>query len=174
MFTSRAEFRLSLRQDNADRRLTKIGRDIGLVDDARWARFENKMDAIARGRKLLNEIRTPVATLAVLLRRPEVTWESLRLEHSALNEIPADAAMQLEIDQKYEGYVTRQDQEIERNRRLADRRIPTTFNYERLTSLRTEAREKLTRVRPITVAQASRISGITPADIALLMIHLDG
>ncbi|MDZ4820487.1 MAG: tRNA uridine-5-carboxymethylaminomethyl(34) synthesis enzyme MnmG [Planctomycetota bacterium] len=174
MFTSRAEYRLSLRQDNADRRLTPLGRSTGLVDDARWQRYETKIAEIARVNTLLEETRVEGVTLAKLFRRTETTWQELVDRLPELAAVPTEIAEQIEYDTKYEGYITRQEQDVERQRRLAERRIPDSFDYARLNQLRTEAREKLLRVRPVTVAQASRISGITPADIALLMIHLDG
>ncbi|MDX1961558.1 MAG: tRNA uridine-5-carboxymethylaminomethyl(34) synthesis enzyme MnmG [Pirellulales bacterium] len=174
MFTSRAEFRLSLRQDNADRRLTPLGRKIGLVDDQRWHRLEKKLAEIAQGLQILEQTKTADGPLTKFVRRPEVTWEEVVARAPKLAPLSTAAARQIEYDLKYEGYIVRQDEEVERTRRLAERKIPTTFDYARITSLRTEAREKLTRVRPLTIAQASRISGITPADVALLMIHLDG
>jgi tRNA uridine 5-carboxymethylaminomethyl modification enzyme len=174
MFTSRAEYRLSLRQDNADRRLTALGRRIGLVDDARWQRFEKKVSEIDRAVVLLESNRTDEGTLLKLLRRPETTWEQLAARLPELEAVSTEVARQVEYDVRYEGYIARQEQEIERHRRLADRRIPASFDYGRITQLRVEAREKLNRVRPLSVAQASRISGITPADVALVMIHLDG
>jgi tRNA uridine 5-carboxymethylaminomethyl modification enzyme len=172
MFTSRAEYRLTLRHDNADRRLTPLGRRVGLVDDVRWQRFEAKLTAIENAMALLEA--TAGEPLLKMLRRPETTWSDLVDRSPQLAEIPAEAARQVECDIKYEGYVARQNDEIERQRRMAERRIPPSFDYSRITQLRAEAREKLIRVRPITVAQASRISGITPADVALMMIHLDG
>jgi tRNA uridine 5-carboxymethylaminomethyl modification enzyme len=174
MFTSRAEYRLSLRQDNADRRLTSLGRRVGLVDFARWNRFQNKLAEIQRVTALLESSRSGDATLLRLLRRPETTWSGLVEEFPELSAISSEVARQIEYDVKYEGYIARQEQEIERHRRLAERRIPESFDYGRITQLRVEAREKLNRVRPLSVSQASRISGITPADVALLMIHLDG
>jgi tRNA uridine 5-carboxymethylaminomethyl modification enzyme len=173
MFTSRAEYRLTLRHDNADRRLTPLGRRVGLVDNVRWQRFEAKLTAIENAMALL-EATQAGEPLLKMLRRPETTWSDLVDRSPQLAEIPAEAARQVECDIKYEGYVARQNDEIERQRRMAERRIPPSFDYSRITQLRAEAREKLIRVRPITVAQASRISGITPADVALMMIHLDG
>jgi len=173
MFTSRAEYRLSLRQDNADRRLTPLGHRVGLVDPLRWQRFEQKLAEIDRLKILLENTRAGDASCLKLLRRPEASWQHIVDMLPELATVPLQVARQIEYDVKYEGYVARQEQEIERNRRLADRRIPESFDYARLTQLRAEAREKLDRVRPVSVAQASRISGITPADVALLMIHLD-
>jgi tRNA uridine 5-carboxymethylaminomethyl modification enzyme len=173
MFTSRAEYRLTLRHDNADRRLTPLGRHVGLVDNARWERFQAKLAAIESAIALL-EATQAGEPLLKMLRRPETTWSDLVDRKPQLADIPAEAARQVEYDVKYEGYVARQNDEIERQRRMAERRIPPSFDYSRITQLRAEAREKLIRVRPITLAQASRISGITPADVALMMIHLDG
>jgi tRNA uridine 5-carboxymethylaminomethyl modification enzyme len=174
MFTSRAEYRLSLRQDNADRRLTPLGRRVGLVDEARWRRFEQKLTEMDRAKSLLERARCGDVTLLKLLRRPETTWHDMVERLTELQTVDNEVARQIEYDVKYEGYIARQHQEIERQRRLADRRIPESFDYGRIAQLRVEAREKLNRVRPLSVAQASRISGITPADVALLMIHLDG
>jgi tRNA uridine 5-carboxymethylaminomethyl modification enzyme len=173
MFTSRAEYRLSLRHDNADRRLTPPGRRIGLVDQSRWQRFEQKSAEIERLTGLLATARSGDTAMLKLLRRPETDWSDLVERLPELSGVPTEVARQIEYDAKYEGYIARQEQEVERNRRLADRRIPESFDFARLTQLRAEAREKLLRVRPLSVAQASRISGITPADVALLMIHLD-
>ena len=174
MFTSRAEYRLSLRQDNADRRLTALGRRVGLVDQPRWQRFEQKLAEIDRVMALLETARSSETTLLKFLRRPEANWADLAERLPELSAVSAEVARQIEYDAKYEGYIARQEQEVERNRRLADRRIPDSFDYASLTQLRSEAREKLLRVRPRSIAQASRISGITPTDVALLMIHLDG
>ena len=174
MFTSRAEFRLSLRQDNADRRLTALGRQIGLVDDSRWQRFEKKEAEIVRVLALLESTRGGEITLAKLLRRPETGWADLVSHCSALSEVPTDVARQIEYDLKYAGYLVRQEAEVARVQRLHEKRIPESFNYAALGQLRTEAREKLTKVRPMSLAQASRISGITPADVALLLVHLEG
>jgi tRNA uridine 5-carboxymethylaminomethyl modification enzyme len=174
MFTSRAEYRLSLRQDNADRRLTSVGHRVGLVDLARWNRFQNKLAEIERVTAVLESSRAGDATLLKLLRRPEMTWSLLIDQRPELSAVTNEVARQIEYDVKYEGYIVRQEQEIERHRRLAERRIPESFDYGRIAQLRVEAREKLNRVRPLSLSQASRISGITPADVALLMIHLGG
>jgi tRNA uridine 5-carboxymethylaminomethyl modification enzyme len=173
MFTSRAEYRLSLRQDNADRRLTPLGQRVGLVDTNRWQRFERKLAEIERASALLESTRAGDVSLMKLLRRPETSWHDLVQLLPELAAVPTDVARQVEYDSRYEGYVARQEQEVDRQRRLADKRIPATFEYAHIPQLRVEAREKLSRVRPISLAQASRISGITPADVALLMIHLD-
>jgi tRNA uridine 5-carboxymethylaminomethyl modification enzyme len=174
MFTSRAEFRLLLRHDNADRRLTPIGRDAGLVDDARWLRLEAKEAEIARSLQLLRGTRFEGITLEQLLRRPEVEWTEVARHQPELAAISREAATRIVCDLKYEGYVNRQEQQVARQKRLADKRIPESFDFATIHHLRTEAREKLTRVRPVTLAQAGRISGITPADMALVLAHLEG
>jgi tRNA uridine 5-carboxymethylaminomethyl modification enzyme len=174
MFTSRAEFRLLLRHDNADRRLTPVGHEFGLVDEDRWRRLQTKQAEIITAIELLKENRFDGVTLDQLLRRPETEWSEVVAREPRLAAISREAAIQVVFDLKYEGYVSRQEQQVARQRRLADKRIPEWFDYARIGQLRFEAREKLTRVRPVTLAQASRISGITPADVALVMAHLEG
>jgi len=163
---------LLLRQDNADRRLTPVGRQVGLVDDQRWRHLEEKLAAINIVTQTLESFRVDGITLAQLLRRPETTWETItgHLPHVAC--VDAEIADQVTYDVKYAGYVQRQQQQVDRQQRLAEKRIPENFDYARIAHLRTEARQKLTRIQPVSLAQASRISGITPADIALLMAHL--
>jgi tRNA uridine 5-carboxymethylaminomethyl modification enzyme len=174
MFTSRAEYRLLLRHDNADRRLTAIGREAGLVDDARWERLAAKEAEIAHGVSLLRATRVEGVSLDQLLRRPEVEWSEVVGYQPELAAISRESALQIVYDLKYEGYVNRQEQQVARQRRLADKRIPESFDFASIRHLRTEAREKLLRVRPVTLAQAGRISGITPADVALVMAYLEG
>ena len=174
MFTSRAEFRLLLRHDNADRRLTAIGHATGLVDDARWQRLAAKEAEIALALDLLRGTRAGGVTLEQLLRRPEVEWNEVASHEPRLAAISREAANQVAYDLKYAGYIGRQEQQVARQRRLADKRIPDTFSFSAIRQLRPEAREKLSRVRPVTLAQASRISGITPADLALVLAHLEG
>jgi tRNA uridine 5-carboxymethylaminomethyl modification enzyme len=174
MFTSRAEFRLLLRQDNADRRLTPLGQKFGLVDDARLQKLQTKEAEITRGIELLKQGRFGEISLEKYLRRPEVEWSHVVALQPELRSISREAALQIEYDLKYEGYIQRQEQQVSRQQRLADKAIPEHFDYSVIGHLRFEAREKLTRIRPITLAQASRISGITPADVALVMTHLEG
>ncbi|MBL8890715.1 MAG: tRNA uridine-5-carboxymethylaminomethyl(34) synthesis enzyme MnmG [Planctomycetaceae bacterium] len=172
MFTSRAEYRLLLRHDNADRRLTRKAYELGLVDEARFRVLEEKERLIAAALKHLNENRHQEQTLEKFLRRPETTWTQLCELQPVLASYPPEVAEAVSFDVKYAGYVGRQNVAIERQRRLSDKRIPTDWDYQSLSHLRAEAREKLTRIRPVNLDQASRISGITPADIAVLMMHL--
>jgi len=174
MFTSRAEYRLRLRHDNADRRLTPLAHRLGLVDEARRQRLQEKEAEIARVVHLLDTTRSGDVSLARLLRRPEVTWDDLVGELPELRAVPSEVAQQVVHDAKYAGYLAREDADIARQRRLAERRIPDGFDFQSLDHLRHEAREKLSRIRPLNLSQATRISGITPADLAVLMVHLDG
>jgi tRNA uridine 5-carboxymethylaminomethyl modification enzyme len=174
MFTSRAEYRLLLRPDNADRRLTPLGRRIGLVDQARSDRLQAKMAAIAQVAQLLKTTYCESVPLDKMLRRPEVAWAEVAARLPELATVPREVAVQVTFDAKYAGYVARQQVEIARQERLAARRIPAAIDYQRVPHLRAEAREKLARIAPTDLAQAARISGITPADVAVLMIHLEG
>ncbi len=160
MFTSRAEYRLFLRTDNADRRLMKYGRDLGLIPESAWDRLRLKEEGIAEGIRRLGH-------RVAYLRRPEVSASEL----PELSVVPADVREQIEIDVKYEGYFERQRIEIDRMRRLEGRPIPARVDYDRVSHLRNEARQKFSRFRPATLGQASRIAGITPADIQVLMAH---
>jgi len=192
MFTSRAEYRLALREDNADLRLTGTGRELGLVNEARWRRFSAKRDAITRGQERLKNIRLhpeslpgaeairvlgqPLAretSLMELLRRPQVSYETL-MSLPGAGEALADAevAQQLEIQAKYAGYIERQEEEIELHRRHEETLLPQDLDYRGVHGLSIEVRQKLTAHRPATLGQAGRISGITPAAISLLLIHL--
>lgn len=190
MFTSRAEYRLQLREDNADLRLTEQGRELGLVDDARWQRFEEKREAIANlqgklakkwiraesdeaalaeqlwGKKLLKE-----ASLMEMLRRPEVDVENL-LRFSDETEVDEQVAEQVAIQAKYAGYIDRQQTEINRTQRYEHLKLPDNVDYSLVSGLSNEVCEKLKKQKPETLGQASRIPGITPAAISLLLVHL--
>ena len=191
MMTSRAEYRLLLRQDNADLRLTKIGHEIGLIDDERYSRLLEKEKMIAReiervnhtnigtSEKVQDTLRTygstPLAsgtTLAELIRRPELSYEKLAPVDSERESLPDDVKEQVNINIKYEGYIKRQMRQVEQFRKLESRRIPEDIDYDEIPSLRTEARQKLKEIRPLSIGQASRISGVSPADISVMLVYL--
>ncbi|MDM3169937.1 tRNA uridine-5-carboxymethylaminomethyl(34) synthesis enzyme MnmG [Citrobacter sp. Cf111] len=192
MFTSRAEYRLMLREDNADLRLTEIGRELGLVDDERWARFNEKLERIEQERQRLKSTRVnPLAESAAevnahlatplsreasgedLLRRPDMTYAqltSLSAFAPALDD--AQAAEQVEIQVKYEGYIARQQEEIERQQRNENTLLPATLDYRQVSGLSNEVIAKLNDHKPVSIGQASRISGVTPAAISILLVWL--
>ncbi len=196
MFTSRAEYRLTLREDNADARLTPVGRKLGLVDDERWRRFEEKQSIVGAERERLRRVRVrpvdvaPGSSLpalskelraADLLRRPEVSYRQIIAlagvgAPDGFEEMSAELLEQveraLEVDARYAGYVERQREEIERQRRHTTTALPEGLDYADVVGLSNEVREKLERIRPRSIGQASRISGVTPAAISLLLIHL--
>jgi tRNA uridine 5-carboxymethylaminomethyl modification enzyme len=207
MFTSRAEFRLQLREDNADLRLTELGRNVGLVDDARWDAFNRKRDAVSRetqrlkstwvrpatlpavdGERLLGKAIEHEYNLTDLLRRPGITFDTvaevLAIAHpgavvsretlqTELGETLADAVIeQLEIATKYAGYIDKQNDEVQRASAYEHLKLPANLDYAQVTALSIEVRQKLTRHQPETLGQASRISGVTPAAISLLLVHL--
>ncbi len=173
MFTSRAEFRLLLRHDNADRRLTPLAREAGLIDTARWQRLQQKDACINATLEKLAITWVEGVTLEQFLRRPETLWADVVARAPDLAETPRDVVRQLEIDVKYSGYVDRQKIQVAKQQRMADKRIPDRIDYSKFIHIRTEAREKLSKVRPATLAQAGRISGITQADVALLLTYLE-
>lgn len=173
MFTSRAEYRLLLRQDNADRRLTRLGHDLGLVPQSRLDHLDNKERDINSAFELLESLRVDQVNGTKYLKRAEVTWEEMCQKQPQLQAFSAEVVDQVIWDVRYEGYINRQQEQIDRQQRMSTKRIPLDFDYEALRGLRTEARQKLQTVRPINLDQASRISGITPADIALLLAHVE-
>jgi tRNA uridine 5-carboxymethylaminomethyl modification enzyme len=213
MFTSRAEFRLQLREDNADARLTEVGRQLGLVDDDRWTAFNRKRDAVSRETERLRSIwvnprNLPQAeaervlgkameheyNLGDLLRRPDVSYAglmSLAEGRFANSDLPVAALAvegdvagvaqdvfvaavveQVEIAAKYSGYITRQQDEVQRAAHYENLRLPAELDYMQVSAMSIEARQRLSKFRPETLGQASRLSGITPATISLLLIHL--
>lgn len=191
MMTSRAEYRLLLRQDNADLRLTQLGRDIGLVDDSRYEHFCSKRSELERSLSELGKLNiapseennakliamgtTPLksgSNLLDLLRRKEVTYKKLQ-EAFALPVLGEQAEEQVEIHAKYEGYIAKQRQEVERALKLENKKIPEAIDYHAIKELSTEAAEKLDKVRPTSIGQAARISGVSPADVNVLMIALE-
>jgi tRNA uridine 5-carboxymethylaminomethyl modification enzyme len=176
MFTSRAEYRLLLRHDNADRRLTPLGRRIGLVRDEACQRLQRKEQAIAALIEYLRNHRHGQDTLEKWLRRSDMDWFRLGELEPALRECqaPPDAIEQVVLETKYAGYIDRQAVQVERFQRMESRPIPAHFDYQAVPQLRAEAKEKLARIRPASLGQASRISGISPADLAVVLIYLDG
>lgn len=191
MMTSRAEYRLLLRQDNADLRLTELGRQLGLVDDSRYEKFCTKRSALERTLSKLGKINispneennakltamgsTPLRSgisLLDLLRRKEVTYNKLQ-QAFELPELDSQTAEQVEIHAKYEGYIVKQRQEVERALKLENKKIPADIDYHEIKELSAEAAEKLDKVKPTSIGQASRISGVSPADINVLMITLE-
>ena len=191
IMTSRSEYRLLLRQDNADRRLTPIGYRLGLVPEERMQAVREKYEAVDReirrlehtgipGSEGLNRLlaergSAPVtdgARLIDLLRRPQMTYRELMTFDPGAPALPVEVAEQVEISVKYEGYIRRQEKQVEELRQLEKHRLPPDMEYSHIQGLRLEAREKLAAVRPLDLGQASRISGVSPADIAALMIWL--
>jgi tRNA uridine 5-carboxymethylaminomethyl modification enzyme len=174
MFTSRAEHRLALRHDNADRRLTPVAAAVGLVDATRIARLAAKTSGIEATVALLAGTRVEGVTLFDRLRRPEVGWRDCVAVLPSLESVPPDVAAQVENDIRYAGYVKLERERIERQRSVSTRPIPSGFEYANVRHLRAEAREQLERIRPQTLGQAGRVRGITPADLALVLVHLEG
>ena len=191
MFTSRAEYRLILREDNADLRLTEIGRKLGVVGDERWSNFDEKREAIdvemarmksswiqpnsAEAGALESKLTTPLAreyNLADLVKRPEMTYADLAEVKPSETEVAPDVAEQVEIQIKYSGYIDRQRDEIEQLRKHENTELPEDFDYAQVGGLSNELKFKLEAVRPVSIAQANRIQGMTPAAISLLLIHL--
>ena len=189
--TSRAEYRLLLRQDNADLRLTPLGYKIGLISEERYRRFEEKRAAIEKETKRLKKLvfppselvngilteagSTPIKTGAraeELLKRPQITYAALAAADTERPELSDEVCEQVEISIKYEGYINRQLAQAEQFSKLENRRLPEDIDYEKIEGLRIEAMQKLNKIRPVSLGQASRISGVSPADIAVLMIYL--
>ena len=191
MMTSRAEYRLLLRQDNADLRLTKLGYEIGLIDEERYQRLLRKEKQIqeeidrvnhtnigtSEEVQLLLEVygSTPLISgikLSELIRRPELNYQCLAPIDSGRKSLPYDVAEQVNINIKYDGYIKRQQRQVEQFKKLEDKRIPEDINYDEVHSLRIEAKQKLKEIRPASIGQASRISGVSPADVSVLLVYL--
>ena len=169
MFTSRAEYRLLLRQDNADMRLSEIGHEIGLLSDKNYKIFSHKKHEVENEINRLNSTFYDKNSLAKILSRPEISYKNLPNRNDSLSE---EIIQQVEIEIKYAGYIDRQEIEVEKLKNLENKNIPDGFDFSVVPSLRLEARQKLNRIRPATIGQASRISGVSPADISILTVWL--
>ena len=193
MMTSRAEYRLLLRQDNADQRLTKIGYEIGLVSEERYEHLKEKEKMIAAEIERVNHINIGTSekvqkileqhgstalvsgtTLAELIRRPELSYEVLAEIDEERKVLPAEVIEQVNINIKYDGYIKRQQRQVEQFKKLENKKIPEEINYDEIQSLRIEAKQKLNAIRPASIGQASRISGVSPADVSVLLVYLGG
>ena len=192
MMTSRAEYRLILRQDNADLRLTKIGYQVGLIDEVRYQKLLEKERLIAQEEQRLTHIMIGASaenqeflrgigsselssgtTLADLLKRPEITYQMLAPLDPDRKALPDDVIFEAEINIKYEGYIKRQLRQVEQFKKMEEKKIPGSLDYKEVPSLRIEARQKLIKIKPENVGQASRISGVSPADISVLLVYLE-
>ena len=192
MMTSRAEYRLLLRQDNADIRLTPIGHEIGLIDDERYNKLLQKEELIEKEIERLNkktigarqEVQNLLkengstllqsgTTIAELLKRPELSYDILKDIDEERPDLPDDVREQVNINLKYEGYINRQLRQVEQFKKLENKKIPDNIDYDDVYSLRKEATQKLKEYKPESVGQASRISGVSPADISVLLIYLE-
>jgi tRNA uridine 5-carboxymethylaminomethyl modification enzyme len=171
MFTSRAEFRLLLRQDNADLRLTALGAERGLVDPLRRDRAARRAECLGEALRLASRERFGEGTVAKWLRRPEATWKEL--PSGLRDRFPAEIWDLAETDLKYEGYIRRQLEEVQRSVRMEERRLPEWIDYDLVPGLKREAKAKLAKIRPATLGQASRVEGITPADVSILVVFLE-
>ena len=167
MFTSRVEYRLIIREDNADLRLAKIGFDLGLVKKSFYRKAEKKAEGMKEGLVFLRKNH-----LEKLLKRPEITIQDLKKTHQLPSRIPESAWQQLEIEVKYSGYLLRQQKDVERFKHIEKIKLPADFDYSNLSGISREIREKLARFKPLNLGQASRISGVTPVAISLLMVYL--